>query len=193
MRAQTGGAEDPRRRAPPSPPRSEGHTRLGTLERDPAFAAFLHDWHNFVWCRDLTLPLCRWCRKPLEGRRTAYCSEQCATLFQENHQWNMAVWACQRRYDGYCADCQANGKQSRFKWVPEQGPNDPRPPHERVWAQNPNYSPMEVHHIIPLLGLIPRSWSCYNHQSNLVLLCRRCHNARHRLLGNNGTRDWAPP
>jgi hypothetical protein len=152
-------------------------------ERERSGANFLDDPRACIWCRDLTLKLCRWCRGPLRGRQTAYCSELCAQRFQDEHLWSSARYECRRRYGGLCADCGTGGSYEDGGWH-YKTPSLPElwaEPWKREWVER-DYNPLEVHHIHPLGGAIPRSWSCYNHQANLVPLCLRCHKARHRAL-----------
>lgn len=146
--------------------------------QDP-ISLFLRDWRNFVWCIDMSLPLCRWCRGPLPPRCTAYCSEACQITFQENHFWQQAAWCCRMRYGGACADCGATGSYSRteFRGVVE----DENGQHRLDWEKTSEHNPLEAHHIQPPI-VVPRFCSCYNHQSNLILVCARCHRARHKLI-----------
>lgn len=161
---------------------------LEAREREPTFAdlmepgTFLADPRACIWCRDLSLRLCRWCRGPLAGRQTAYCSETCSQRFLDEHLWSSARYECRRRHGDLCADCGAKGQHLQSGWsYVFLDSQEPWGKSTRVWVER-DYNPLEVHHIRPLGGEIPRSWSCYNHQANLTLLCLRCHKARHRAL-----------
>jgi hypothetical protein len=114
---------------------------------------------------DLSLPLCRVaaCRKPLNGRRTAYCSDQHARLFQRDHVWADARRAARRRSKWACERC-------GFK--PSEARKDPelraQLGHRRLR--------LEVNHRQPLGGTY-RTVTCLNHQANLEVLCHGCHAA----------------
>jgi len=108
------------------------------------------DWRDLIWCRDLSLKLCRCCRTDSLGRRTAYCSDECRRWFNQNHFWWAARPVALRRAHepgGYrCADCEGLTDEP------------------------------EVDHIRPVGGSQQlRNASCYNHQANLQVLCIRCH------------------
>lgn len=78
--------------------------------------------YRLVWCRDLTLAgLCRCCRRPLMGRRTANCSKPCAEWFQDNHFWNTARTVALRRNGRNCVRCGANGQIEVDHIVPVAG------------------------------------------------------------------------
>lgn len=120
-------------------------------------------WRDFVTCVDLAAPLCRLasCRAPLEGRRTAYCSEQHAKEFQRHH-----VWADARRY-----------ARRRAKWTCERcgfKPNEVKKDPLRRLLFTRHELRLEVNHIQPLGGRY-RGVTCLNHQENLEVLCHRCH------------------
>jgi hypothetical protein len=120
-------------------------------------------WRDYVTCVDLTQQLCRLasCRAPLEGRRTAYCSDKHANEFQRNH-----VWADARRY-----------ARRRAKWACERcgfKPNEIKKDPERRLIYTRHELRLEVNHIQPLGGRY-RGVTCLNHQENLEVLCHRCH------------------
>jgi hypothetical protein len=122
-------------------------------------------WQSFVTCVDLSEKLCRVesCRRPLPPRRTAYCSDRHAHEFERNHLWFVARRAARRRARWTCEHC-------GFK--PSQIRKDPvaRRAYSRYELR------LEVNHIQPLIGSY-RLVSCLNHQTNLEVLCHRCHAA----------------
>lgn len=120
-------------------------------------------WRNFVTCVDLSEPVCRLasCRKPLEGRRTAYCCDQHATEFERHHLWSAARRAARRRARWACERC-------GFK--PSVVRKDPD--HKTRYARHELR--LQVNHIVPLTGAY-RLVTCLNHQDNLEVLCHRCH------------------
>lgn len=129
----------------------------------PAMAASVPSWRDFVTCVDLSEPLCRLasCRKPLEGRRTAYCSDKHAQEFERNHVWPAARRAARRRAGWGCERC-------GFK--PSEARQDP----ERRRLFRRHELRLEVNHIQALGGRYRRV-TCLNHQSNLEVLCHACH------------------
>ena len=107
---------------------------------------------------------CAKCEKPLSGRRSRWCSTECATwLYLErgkNHDWKMARAAALER-DGYkCVVCGHDGKAD--KMVVDRHGHASR------------YTELEVNHIVPRRGA-RYSRSCRNHLSNLETVCRACH------------------
>ncbi|HLF77966.1 MAG TPA: hypothetical protein VJB57_10800 [Dehalococcoidia bacterium] len=120
-------------------------------------------WRNFVTCVDLTQQLCRLgsCRQPLPQRRTAYCSDQHGREFERNHVWSSARRAARRRARWACQRC-------GFKPAEVRKDPDARKSYARHELR------LEVNHIEPLAGAY-RGVTCLNHQSNLEVLCHRCH------------------
>ena len=120
-------------------------------------------WRLFVTCVDLSEPVCRLasCRKPLTGRRKAYCSDKHAREFERNHLWLAARQAARRRAKWACEQC-------GFK------PADVRRDPSLKSAYRRYELKLEVNHIEPLIGGY-RAFTCLNHQSNLEVLCHRCH------------------
>ena len=120
-------------------------------------------WRDFVTCVDLSEQLCRLasCRTPLEGRRTAYCSDKHAREFQRDHVWADARRAARRRAKWACERC-------GFK------PNEIKKDPERRLIFTRHELRLEVNHIQPLGGRY-RGVTCLNHQENLEVLCHRCH------------------
>jgi len=121
------------------------------------------NWRDHITCVDLSEQLCRLatCRRPLEGRRTAYCSDRHASEFQREHVWWAARRAARRRARWACERC--GFKPSLIRKDPEA-----RVRYRRYELR------LEVNHIQPLTGAY-RSVTCFNHQSNLEVLCHRCH------------------
>ncbi len=120
-------------------------------------------WKTFVTCVDLSQRLCRLatCRKALPPRRTAYCSDKHASEFERNHVWSAARRAARRRSRWACEQCGLKPSELR---------KDPR----ARSAFSRHELRLEVNHIQPLVGAY-RGVTCLNHQSNLEVLCHRCH------------------
>jgi hypothetical protein len=122
-------------------------------------------WRSFVTCVDLAQQLCRLasCRMALPPRRTAYCCDKHAREFERNHVWSAARIAARRRAGWSCQRCGLKPSQVR------------KDPQARA-AFSRRELRLEVNHIQPLLGSYRRV-TCLNHQSNLEVLCHRCHAA----------------
>jgi hypothetical protein len=120
-------------------------------------------WRDYVTCIDLSERLCRVasCRAPLEGRRSAYCSDKHARKFQRDHVWAVARRAARRRAKWACERCGMK-------------PADIRKDPERRAIYSRHQLRLEVNHIQPLGGRY-RGVTCLNHQSNLEVLCHNCH------------------
>ncbi len=120
-------------------------------------------WRDYVTCVDVSERRCRVasCRAPLEGRRTAYCSEKHAREFQRDHVWAVARRVARRRAKWACERC-------GFK------PSEVRKDPERRAIYSRYQLRLEVNHIQPLGGRY-RQVTCLNHQSNLEVLCHSCH------------------
>lgn len=95
--------------------------------------------------------VCDHCGTPLDGRRRRWCSDTCARVEFNAHDWNQARRAAKKR-DGYkCVTC---GR-----------PDD----------VDDNYrSILEVNHIVPRVGK-GYGMGCWNHLDNLETLCHDCH------------------
>ena len=120
-------------------------------------------WQTSVTCVDLSLKLCRLasCRMALPPRRTAYCSDKHAREFQRNHVWSAARQAARRRSRWACERCGLRPSVMRKN-----------PDVHRAFSRRELR--LEVNHIQPLVGAY-RGVTCLNHQSNLEVLCHRCH------------------
>ena len=120
-------------------------------------------WQTFVTCVDLSEHVCRVasCRAELPPRHSAYCSAKHAQEFERNHMWFAARRAARRRARWTCERC-------GFK--PSVVRKDPAA--RRLYARHELR--LEVNHILPLVGAY-RIVSCLNHQTNLEVLCHRCH------------------
>jgi hypothetical protein len=120
-------------------------------------------WQTFVTCVDLAERVCRLasCRAALPPRRTAYCCNKHAREFERNHVWFAARQAARRRAKWACEQC-------GFK--PTQVRKDPQARSGFLRHE----LRLEVNHIHPLAGAY-RGVTCLNHQSNLEVLCHRCH------------------
>lgn len=64
---------------------------------------------------------CDACAKPLSGRRTRWCSNDCATLFYKNHLWSMARKVARRRDKYKCIECGSKEKLEVNHKVPFWG------------------------------------------------------------------------
>ena len=100
------------------------------------------------------------CDKPLTGRQTRWCSQKCAYVFLNQHQWSRAQRLALRR-DKYT--CQACGFTAA-KRADRIG--------RMIWRRR--HHGMEVNHIHPLNG---RGYQigCVHHLDNLQTLCHKCH------------------
>jgi hypothetical protein len=97
----------------------------------------------------------------LPRRRTAYCCAKHAREWERNHVWFAARQAARRRARWACERCGFKPLQVR------------RDPQARA-AFSRHELRLEVNHIQPLGGAYRRV-TCLNHQSNLEVLCHRCH------------------
>lgn len=120
-------------------------------------------WRNSITCVDLDARVCRLadCRRPLPARRRAYCSDAHARQFTRNHVWLEARKAARRRARWACERC-------GFKPSTVKKDAVARTLYARVELR------LEVNHILPLGGAY-RGVTCLNHQTNLEVLCHRCH------------------
>jgi len=120
-------------------------------------------WQSFVTCVDVSEKVCRLatCRVPLPPRRTAYCSDKHAREFERNHVWLFARRAARRRARWACERCGFKLSEVRKDPVARR-------------AYSRHELRLEVNHIQPLVGSY-RGVTCLNHQSNLEVLCHRCH------------------
>lgn len=148
---------------------------------------------------------CNWCSRPLTGRRRRWCSDTCCEEFSAQHDWDKARSAALAR-DGFC--CRMCGVKtaveldSYWRQHPQAPPrpqlSDFQPldiPHHQdklrdAWSaydaqwrvfKKQVIDPLrpEVNHIVPRLGK-GYGFGCWNHQSNLEVLCRRCHQQKTR-------------
>ena len=120
-------------------------------------------WQAFVTCVDVSERVCRLatCRTVLPPRRTAYCSDKHAREFARNHVWSDARSAAKRRTRWACERC-------GFKPLTVRKDPEAKVTYSRYELR------LEVNHIRPLVGAY-RGVTCLNHQSNLEVLCHRCH------------------
>lgn len=59
---------------------------------------------------------CRWCDAELTGRRSRWCSDECANNFGRNHWWGFARNAALRRDNRKCVRCdETRGLQVHHK------------------------------------------------------------------------------
>ena len=100
---------------------------------------------------------CFRCGGPLPPRRQWWCSDECVNFWARNHEWTAARWESLR-----LSACL------------------PREEYENdliQWARcDQCASPLslEVNHVEPRVGA-GYSRGCWNHQSNLQVLCHECH------------------
>lgn len=117
-----------------------------------------------AWAGDPTR--CRWCDGELTGRRTRWCSNECANAFGRNHWWSAASAAAKRRDSHRCVECGSGpGAIDTGEWASVR-----RKPVR-----------LEVHHRVPVLGRHDKS-GCHHHLDGLVTLCAPCHLDAHREL-----------
>lgn len=94
---------------------------------------------------------CWWCGADYPDKHARrYCSTKCRSLYQDSFYW---LWASEKalKQAGYqCQACGVRGKRN-----------------------------LHVHHIIPLNGS-DRIINALNQPDNLVVLCKKCHQKRHR-------------
>lgn len=114
---------------------------------------------------------CRWCAKPLTGRRTRWCSDACSAEFGRNHFWTWASHAAKRRDNQQCTECRC----------------DPREARDRALAEGLSarlarrYIVLQVHHKVPVLGRHAEG-GCHHHLAGLETLCLHHHLGRHHGL-----------
>ena len=113
---------------------------------------------------------CKYCNKELSGRRTSFCSDECARLFNNITVWNRGrdPYSLRILYrDNFtCQDC---GEFNAFKneynvYLPIDNDN------------------LNVHHI---------KFVCDgggDEPENLITLCKKCHKERHKYKGENNVR-----
>lgn len=108
---------------------------------------------------------CRWCGKKIENkRRTSFCCDECSREYN-----NLTVWGRGRNAYSYkilCRDnftCQDCGEFHAFQ-------------NEHSVCIPIDDGQLEVHHIKPV------SEGGGDEPSNLITLCKNCHQERHRKL-----------
>lgn len=114
---------------------------------------------------------CRQCGTEIPPRR-AYCSNDCQNAFEREHFWSTARAEAIRRW------LEADGGPvcPRCSLMPLREPKFYGGAHRKWWWQLLRFKP-EVNHIVPLNRQRCRSYhfGCFNHQSNLEVVCQRCH------------------
>ncbi|NIN66975.1 MAG: hypothetical protein GTO63_20230 [Anaerolineae bacterium] len=103
-------------------------------------------WAYYIKCREIKYKVCRQCGKELDGRKTAFCSQEHTDDFYRDHYWGWAANVAKREAGGICAIC----------------------------GEKPRWSSLVAHHIIPLNGE-RRDYNCLNHPENILVLCASCH------------------
>lgn len=58
-------------------------------------------------------PLCRWCRGPLSGRRTSWCSDKCVTEYKDRYDSAHQRRQVSKRDRGRCSSCSLDTKAFR--------------------------------------------------------------------------------
>jgi 5-methylcytosine-specific restriction endonuclease McrA len=118
---------------------------------------------------DIAAGVCAACGESLVRRQKRWCSKECEQIYHRNHYWSFARKAAVKRDGGRCVKCgwtQESWDQLRngqlILWsrtiLLRRGPDN--------W--------LEVNHIIPRMGA-GYGTGCWNHQSNLQVLCHPCH------------------
>ena len=108
---------------------------------------------------------CRMCAATLTGRRTRWCSDEHAVWWSNNHDWTSASREAIRRASlqptasawdlwTYCDEC---GKRCG-----------------RIDTVGDSRREAEVNHVQPRHGQ-GYGKGCWNHQTNLQVLCHNCH------------------
>lgn len=108
---------------------------------------------------------CRTCGGPLRSTRAAYCSVACGDAFERNHFWGAArAWALHLWAEPGDPKCRRCGEAGLLIW--------PRGRRYTLGRRSP-----EVNHIAPLNRKRGKTYhfGCFNHQSNLEVLCHGCH------------------
>ncbi len=98
---------------------------------------------------------CDMCGKTLTGRMRRWCGRDCEYWHDENHRWT---------------DARQRARNNVRKWVTGVGAR-------YKCARCRKYFPrpdIQVNHIQPCLGKHGTN-GCHHHQSNLEVLCKRCH------------------
>lgn len=134
--------------------------------------------------------ICRWCGKPLPGRRTAWCSSEC------EHEYKIRAWpsyAAGKVYNrdlGVCAACGLDTrefqKRTRYVWKLQGGWFYEPVDHLRVWARKKIEHWCSQGWPINALNGSRRPWDCDHIHSvvegggecgldNLQTLCIPCH------------------
>src|ERR1035437_968449 len=100
---------------------------------------------------------CFRCAGPLPPRRRWWCSDECVNIWSRNHEWTAARWEALR----------LSAKLPRGEFE-----NDLLQKAQCDHCASPIN--LEVNHVDPRRG---RGYSrgCWNHQSNLQVLCHTCH------------------
>lgn len=145
-------------------------------------------------------PACIVCGGELPPRRRSYCSDEHARWFVENHDWTTArhaAWTENNKVNCVEIETEETYYNHVTKEVAKRIIKIKRPACSRCGeaestygANNFLHTQLEVDHIIPLNGS-PRGKTCLNHQTNLRVVCHRCHlilTAEQRAAGLIGKR-----
>lgn len=143
--------------------------------------------------------VCRRCGAELTGRRTAWCSDACETVWQQNHFWQMARPAAVKRDGGVCVRCGGTGRKRQRRrmhlgntWslkqigIEVEITADDWRERQRLYYSDihvTSWEPwLEVNHIEPRVGRGYNS-GCHHHLTNLETLCHHCHVAETKRQG----------
>jgi len=98
---------------------------------------------------------CWWCGEPFPDKRVRrFCSIKCRRKYENTFYWAWAARLALRRANYACQVCGLKGRRR-----------------------------LHVHHIIPLVGG-NRMKNVLNRPDNLEVLCKKCHQQRHKNLNN---------
>lgn len=103
---------------------------------------------------------CKWCGKPLTGRRTSFCSNHCSreyNYFLMNKPVPTIPWYCLIRDNFSCQECGVTGIYINKHNMPI-----------------PSNKGLEIHHILPI------SLGGTDQVTNLITLCHDCHRSKHK-------------
>ena len=139
--------------------------------------------------------LCRWCHKPLDGRKTAWCSSECEYQVRARCEYDIARKLVFERDKGVCAKCglDTEALQQAINWFRSLGCRMDFQDREagKRWAEWATHSWPTVTDFVRAIGKAARKWPAElwecNHIvplaeggpladiTNLETLCACCH------------------
>lgn len=114
---------------------------------------------------------CRACGADLTKAQRSWCGAPCKLMYENNHYWNAARHAAVKR-GRVCTKCHWTEDQYQEASLTTEG-------QYVMWTRTMllTHSPdnwLEVNHIVPRRGE-GYGTGCWHHQSNLEVLCHKCH------------------